>query len=60
MAAAVANGSCDPFSVRELACEAGETVTYSVNASDASSFAKAISFASAKNIRLVIRNTGHE
>lgn len=60
MAAAVANGSCDPFSVRELACEAGETVTYSVNASDASSFAKAISFASAKNIRLVIRNTGHD
>jgi hypothetical protein len=60
MAAAVANESCDPFTVRELPCEPGDTITYSVNASDASDFAKAISFARERNIRLVVRNTGHE
>ncbi|KAH8203512.1 hypothetical protein TruAng_002260 [Truncatella angustata] len=60
MAAAVANLSCDPFTVRELPCEPGNTVTYSVNASDASDIASAISFAREKDIRLVIRNTGHE
>ncbi|KAH6651605.1 isoamyl alcohol oxidase [Truncatella angustata] len=60
MAAAVANLSCDPFTVRELPCEPGNTVTYSVNASDASDIASAISFAREKDIRLVIRNTGHD
>ncbi|EKG18981.1 NAD-dependent epimerase/dehydratase [Macrophomina phaseolina MS6] len=60
MAAAVANRSCDPFTARELPCEPGDSVTYSVNATDALDFAKAISFARAKNIRLVIRNTGHD
>ncbi|TGJ84772.1 hypothetical protein E0Z10_g3956 [Xylaria hypoxylon] len=60
MAAAVANESCDPFTSRELPCEPGISVTYSVNATDASDFAKAVAFAHERNIRLVIRNTGHE
>nr|WQM87385.1 FAD-linked oxidoreductase [Xylaria grammica] len=60
MAAAVANESCDPFTSRELPCEPGASVTYSVNATHASDFAKAIAFAHARNIRLVIRNTGHD
>ena len=35
-------------------------VSYSVNASTPSDFSQTIAFARAKNIRLVIRNTGHE
>ena len=57
---AVANESCDPFTSRELPCEPGPSVTYSVNATCSKDFVKAISFARRKNIRLVIRNTGHE
>lgn len=60
MAPAVSNSSCDPFTVRELPCKADNAVTYSVNATDPSHFAKAIAFARSNNIRLVIRNTGHE
>ncbi|KAF2973231.1 hypothetical protein GQX73_g388 [Xylaria multiplex] len=60
MAAAVANESCDPFTSRELPCEPGVSVTYSVNATDTSDFVKAVAFAHARNIRLVIRNTGHD
>ncbi len=60
MAASVANESCDPFTVRELPCEAGDSVTYSVNATDARDFVQAIAFANRNNIRLVVRNTGHE
>lgn len=60
MAAAVAKGNCDPFTSRELPCEAGDSITYAVNASNPTDFAEAIAFAKKKNIRLVIRNTGHE
>ncbi|KAK0634256.1 isoamyl alcohol oxidase [Bombardia bombarda] len=61
MAAAVSNGTCDPFSARELPCDAGEaSLSYSVNATDSLDFARAIAFAHDKNIRLVIRNTGHD
>ncbi|KAI3317335.1 hypothetical protein HD806DRAFT_541259 [Xylariaceae sp. AK1471] len=58
MAAAVANESCDPFTSRELPCELGPSVTYSVNATNASDFVKAAAFTGAKKIRLVIR--GHK
>ncbi|KAI1819609.1 FAD binding domain protein [Xylaria intraflava] len=60
MAAAVADEKCDPFTSRELPCEPGPDVTYSVNATGPEDFAKAMAFAQSKNIRLVIRNTGHD
>ncbi|KAI3332375.1 isoamyl alcohol oxidase [Xylariaceae sp. AK1471] len=60
MAAAVAAEKCDPFTPRELPCEVGDSVTYAVNATDATDFAKTIAFTTANNIRLVIRNTGHD
>ena len=60
MAPAVANETCDPFNARDQACTLGNMVVYSVNASEPSDFSKAIVFAKEKNIRLVIRNTGHE
>lgn len=60
MAASVANGSCDPFTAQELPCEPGPSISYAVNATDASDFTKSIAFARDRNVRLVIRNTGHE
>jgi len=60
MAPAVLNESCDPFTPESSPCALGNMVVYSVNASKTSDFAETIAFAKAKNIRLVIRNTGHE
>ncbi|KAI0023471.1 isoamyl alcohol oxidase [Xylariomycetidae sp. FL0641] len=60
MAAAVAANTCDAFTDRDLPCEAGASVSYSVNATDANDFSDTIAFAKANNIRLVIRNTGHD
>ncbi|KAI1263594.1 FAD binding domain protein [Xylariaceae sp. FL1019] len=60
MAAAVAHESCDPFTSRELPCSPGNSVTYVVNATGVSDLTKAIVFAHERNIRLVIRNTGHD
>lgn len=60
MAAVVTNNGCDPFTVREMPCEVGNSITYAVNATDASDFTKAIAFATERNSRLVIRNTGHK
>ncbi|KAI9151459.1 FAD-linked oxidoreductase patO [Paramyrothecium foliicola] len=60
MAPALSGGACHPFSARELPCEPGNAITYSVNATDYTDFVKAIAFARSRNIRLVIRNTGHD
>ncbi|RDA89422.1 hypothetical protein CP532_6241 [Ophiocordyceps camponoti-leonardi (nom. inval.)] len=55
-----ANGSCDPFSPRNTACEVGSYVRYAVDARDAHDVVATIRFARKHNIRLVIRNTGHD
>ncbi|KAF2636139.1 isoamyl alcohol oxidase [Massarina eburnea CBS 473.64] len=60
MAAAVANKTCNPFTARDTSCALGNMVSYAVNASSSADFASAIKFASKNNIRLVIRNTGHD
>ena len=60
MAPAVANETCDPFTPQSEHCTLGNMVVYSVNASRPSDYSAAIAFAKEKNIRLVIRNTGHE
>lgn len=59
MAPFFANQSCDPFQPRERPCELGNYVRYAVNASGPADIQRAIAFAASKNIRLVIRNTGH-
>lgn len=59
MAPFFANQSCDPFQPRERPCELGNYVRYAVDASGPADVQKAIAFAASKNIRLVIRNTGH-
>lgn len=60
MAAIFANESCDPFTDRAAQCVVGSYVQYAVNASGASEYIETLAFAKQRNIRLVIRNTGHD
>ncbi|KAI1852847.1 hypothetical protein JX266_002388 [Neoarthrinium moseri] len=52
--------SCDPFTPPEAQCIVGTYVQYAVNASSAEDFKSTLAFAQKNNIRLVIRNTGHD
>lgn len=54
-----ANQSCDPFTDRKLPCILGTYTQYAVNVSSVDQIQKTIAYAQKKNIRLVIRNTGH-
>lgn len=60
MAPFFANQSCDPFQPRDSPCSLGTYVRYSVNATDHSDVSAAVRFAQDQNIRLVVRNTGHD
>lgn len=54
------NQSCDPFTAESTPCRLGNYVDFSVNVSSASDVVAGLKFAEEKNIRLVIKNTGHE
>jgi FAD/FMN-containing dehydrogenase len=60
MAPYFANLSCDPFTPRSSRCIVGTYVQYAVNASSAAEYQATLEFAQSHNIRLVIRNTGHD
>ncbi|KAH6867411.1 hypothetical protein B0T10DRAFT_502405 [Thelonectria olida] len=60
MAPWFANQSCDPFQPRSGACALGNYVRYAVEARTNSDVVNAINFARNRNIRFVIRNTGHD
>ncbi|KAF0636494.1 hypothetical protein FPSE5266_02824 [Fusarium pseudograminearum] len=60
MAPLFANQSCDPFQPRDKPCTLGNYVRYAVNVTSAEDVAAAVKFAQKKNIRFVIRNTGHD
>ncbi|EKV09932.1 FAD linked oxidase, N-terminal [Penicillium digitatum] len=60
MASRFTNLSCNPFSSKTSPCTIGNYVQYAVNATNAAQIRKAIHFAARHNIRLVIRNTGHD
>lgn len=60
MAPFFANESCDPFTSRDAQCIIGSYVQYAVNATGASDYIATLDFARHRNIRLVIRNTGHD
>ena len=51
---------CDPYPPIEKPCELGKYVSYSINVTGADDVVAGIKFAKANNIRLVIKNTGHE
>ena len=54
------NQSCDPFTPAAQPCSIGNYVSYSINVTGPSDVAAGLSFAQERNIRLVIKNTGHE
>lgn len=60
MAPFYANVSCDPYTPREAQCIIGTYVRYAVNATSAEDYRLTFAFAQEHNIRLVIRNTGHD
>lgn len=55
-----ANHSCDPFYPTKSQCVVGTYVQYAVNASCTSDYQATLAFATKRNLRLVVRNTGHD
>lgn len=66
MAQFFSNGSCNPYTPPEDPCIVGALVQYAVNVSAAcldesiADYRATLKFASEHNIRIVIRNTGHD
>ena len=54
------NNSCNPFLSPDTPCDIGYYVAYTINATSTAHIQAAIQFASTHNIRLVIRNSGHD
>ncbi|KFA66959.1 hypothetical protein S40285_05754 [Stachybotrys chlorohalonatus IBT 40285] len=54
------NYTCSPFTPRSQPCELGNLVSYVIDVSSADDVRAGISFAREHNIRLVIKNTGHD
>jgi len=54
------NQSCVPYTPQSTPCELGNYVSYSIDIESAEDVRTALRFAKAKNVRLVIKNTGHE
>ena len=60
MAPFFANMSCDPFFPRDSQCVTGTYIQYAVKVANISDIQNALAFANERNIRFVIRNTGHD
>ncbi|KAI9842021.1 MAG: hypothetical protein M1837_007517 [Sclerophora amabilis] len=60
MAPVFQNQTCDPFVERSELCSLGNLVGYSIGASSAEDVVAGLKFAEKHNIRLVVRNTGHD
>lgn len=60
MAPFFANNSCNPFLPPSAQCVVGTYVSYAVDVHEPRDIAETVKFAQRKNIRLIIRNTGHE
>ena len=54
------NRSCDPYTLESQPCLVGNYVDYSINVTGAADVAAGLAFAQERNVRLVIKNTGHE
>jgi hypothetical protein len=55
-----ANQSCDPFTPQSQACLMGNYARYAIDVKTVDDLVAGVKFASEKNVRFVIRNTGHE
>ncbi|KAK7973254.1 hypothetical protein PG988_007388 [Apiospora saccharicola] len=54
------NNTCNPWLEPDTPCTTGTDAVYVINATEVSDIQEGIRFAVKKNIRLVIRNTGHD
>ena len=54
------NQSCDPFTPISRPCTLGNYVDYAINVTSAADVAAGVRFAQSQNIRLVVKNTGHD
>ncbi|KAL9085031.1 MAG: hypothetical protein Q9165_007772 [Trypethelium subeluteriae] len=54
------NRSCDPFTPESSPCLLGPYVDYAINVSNADDVTAGLNFATDHNIRLVVKNTGHD
>lgn len=54
------NHSCDPFTDNSKPCLNGNLPEYAINVSSAADVAAGLKFAEKNNIRVTIKNTGHE
>ncbi|KAK3935483.1 hypothetical protein QBC46DRAFT_422497 [Diplogelasinospora grovesii] len=54
------NNSCDPFYGPSGTCKLGSLAVYAINVTNAQDAVAGVRFASANNIRLTIKNTGHD
>lgn len=55
-----ANQSCDAMTSQDTPCSLGNYPAYAVKVSNSAQVAEAVKFANEHNIRLVIKNTGHD
>ncbi|KAK6087223.1 FAD binding domain-containing protein [Seiridium cupressi] len=51
---------CNPLADRSTPCRIGNLISYAVNISNTDEIAETIKFAKTHNVRLVVRNTGHD
>lgn len=56
----VQNQSCDPFTPEAKPCTLGNYVSYAIKVTSADDVIAGVRFAQENNVRLVIKNTGHE
>jgi hypothetical protein len=60
MAAYQQNASCIPLTPRNSSCDQGNYVEYAIEIQESADVVAGVQFAQDNNIRLVIKNTGHE
>ncbi|KAI1111673.1 FAD-binding domain-containing protein [Nemania sp. NC0429] len=60
MAYPFTNNTCNPFQDYSAPCTLGPLPVYTINATGTANFQAAIRFAKDHNVRLVVRNTGHD
>lgn len=54
------NETCDPFQPASKPCELGNRPTYSIEITGPDDVIAGLDFAKQNNVRLTIKNTGHE
>ena len=54
------NNTCTPFSDPSAPCELGNHASYSINVQSAKDVQEGLKFAQKQNVRLVVKNSGHD